>query len=109
MSGDPVIIVADSGRSVVISQGSTGPSGVPGLVWRGTWAGSTSYALDDVVYYNGSAWLATQSVGPDIPPPLTGNDTSIYWTVIVRGWPVTFTVSSTAPSNPLVHDIWIQV
>lgn len=106
---DRVIITTGASGSVIIKQGEIGPAGVPGLVWRGTWASGTSYVLDDVVYYNGSAWVASTSVGPDIPPPASGNITSSYWQVIVRGWPVTITVSSTPPPNPLFDDVWIQV
>lgn len=31
------------------------------LIWRGTWAGGTTYAEGDVVYYDGTAWRAERS------------------------------------------------
>jgi len=39
--------------------GAQGPQGVPGLVWRGAWDVSASYATNDAVQSGGSAWAAT--------------------------------------------------
>ena len=39
--------------------GAQGPQGVPGLVWRGAWDVSASYATNDAVQSGGSAWVAT--------------------------------------------------
>ena len=47
-------------------QGIAGLQGIPGgngtngvsFVWRGVWSGGTSYSVNDVVNYGGSAWVA---------------------------------------------------
>lgn len=104
-----VIVVPESSRSVIVKQGESGPAGTPGLVWRGTWAGSTTYAANDVVYYRGSAWVASQSVAANVPPPEVGNGTSVYWEVMARGSNLQVTISGTAPPGPEINDIWIQV
>lgn len=40
------------------SQGERGPMGLPGLVWRGAWRSTTTYAAHDVVSWDGSSWVA---------------------------------------------------
>lgn len=47
--------------------GADGPQGPPGLVWRGVWSGSTTYATNDAVYYQGSAFIATAGVTGTAP------------------------------------------
>ena len=39
-------------------QGSAGPQGA-GFLWRGTYSPGTSYGKNDVVWWDGSAWIAT--------------------------------------------------
>jgi hypothetical protein len=41
--------------------GATGPAGPPGasVIWRGTWAAATAYAVNDAVTYNGSSYIRT--------------------------------------------------
>ena len=48
--------------------GSTGPRGLPGLVWRGEYSASASYLIDDVVSFQGSAYVAILP-GSDTDPP----------------------------------------
>lgn len=36
------------------------PQGPPGLVFRGTWNGDTTYAKNDAVFYEGSSYIAVQ-------------------------------------------------
>ncbi len=40
--------------------GPTGPTGSAGLVWQGTWAVDTTYALGDAVVYNSSSYISLQ-------------------------------------------------
>lgn len=40
------------------STGPTGATGPAGLSWKGTWSSSTSYAVNDAVYYSGSSYIA---------------------------------------------------
>ncbi len=43
-------------------------SGPPGLVWRGAWKNTTSYAINDAVQYQGSAYVAI-AANQNTPPP----------------------------------------
>lgn len=104
-----VVIVPESSRSVIIKQGESGPSGTPGLVWRGSWSASAQYVANDVVYYRGSAWVASQTVAANVAPPDMGNGTSVYWEVLARGSNLQVTISHTSPPGPEIDDIWIQV
>jgi hypothetical protein len=54
--------VAPSGGGTVGPAGATGPagsSGPTGLNWRGAYSNTTTYAANDAVELNGSAWIAT--------------------------------------------------
>jgi hypothetical protein len=57
------------------------PKGVPGMVWQGNYAGGTTYAVDDVVFYSGTSWICIAAS--------TGNDPvalSSFWDeVAVKG------------------------
>ncbi len=51
--------------------GATGDSGAKGLQWRSNWSDVTTYALDDVVAFAGSSFIANvPSIGtqPDLSP-----------------------------------------
>lgn len=62
------------------SAGSTGPAGT---TWRHTWASGTTYAANDLVYFNGSSFIALQASSstdpqqPDLAPT--------YWEPLVSG------------------------
>jgi len=45
-------------------QGNTGPTGPQGsgFTWQGEWNIATTYAINDVVEYNGSSWICIQAV-----------------------------------------------
>lgn len=49
------------------SPGAAGPAGSPGLVWRGTWNETATYATNDVVRYNyaGSGYSSYVSLVPN--------------------------------------------
>lgn len=47
--------------------GEAGPQGSPGVVWRGVYSGATTYATNDAVSYNGSAFIATAGVTGTAP------------------------------------------
>ena len=52
-------------------KGDPGPVGAAGLVFRGTWSAATAYVVGDVVFYNGSSYVASNAVGPSATPPDT--------------------------------------
>lgn len=48
------------------------------FVWRGAWSSLTAYSLNDVVIYNGSAYIATSTSTNDTPPGTS-------WELMVAG------------------------
>ena len=50
-------------------QGPAGPVGAAGLNFTGTWSAATTYAQDDVAFYDGSSYVATSAVGPSATTP----------------------------------------
>ena len=51
--------------------GDTGPQGAAGprgLTWQGAWSGSTTYAKDDAVQYNGSSYVASGIAAAGLVP-----------------------------------------
>ena len=58
--------------------GVTGPVGATGvgaqLTYQGTWSGASSYAVNDLVDYNGSSYVAAGTSSPgDLPPDVNSN------------------------------------
>jgi len=51
--------------------GPAGPVGAAGLNFVGTWSAATAYNPNDVVFYDGSSYVAANAVGPDPTPPDT--------------------------------------
>ena len=51
------------------------------FTWKGDWSGGTSYEKDDVVYRNGSAWLAINS-SSNVQPSTANN---AYWEKMAQG------------------------
>lgn len=41
--------------------GMTGPPGPRGATWRGPWTAGVGFVADDVVYHDGSAWIAREA------------------------------------------------
>lgn len=61
--------------------GPTGPTGPEGIDWRGNWNASTSYQLNDGVYYDGTSYrhIGTNGVF-STPPP----DDPTHWFIIAQ-------------------------
>jgi len=58
--------------------GATGATGPEGLVWRGVYAGGTSYVVDDAVSYNGSSYICKLASTGNLPTNTT------YWDVLAQ-------------------------
>lgn len=64
--------------------GSQGPQGIQGvqgnpgvgITWQGTWSGSTTYALNDAVYKDGSTYISVQAANVNHDP---ATDTTNTW------------------------------
>ena len=64
-------------------QGATGADGAAGADWRGTYAGATTYIVNDVVEYEGSSWICVQNSTGNTPPtlPTTSNT---FWNLMAQ-------------------------
>jgi hypothetical protein len=65
-------------------QGTTGPAGANGAKganWRGTYAGATTYIVDDVVQNDGSSWICVQNSTGNAPPTLP-TQSNTYWNLV---------------------------
>ena len=51
------------------------------FTWQGTWTGSSSYEKDDIVYRDGSAWIAINN-STNVQPSTANN---AYWEKIAQG------------------------
>ncbi len=71
------VVHVDSGIKLIVSKGVKGD----GLVWRGEWNSTTTYANIDVVSRGGASWVSVKSNnrGND---PLTDDGT--WWDCMVR-------------------------
>ena len=58
--------------------GATGATGPEGLVWRGAYAGGTSYVVDDAVSYNGSSYICKLASTGNVPTNTT------YWDILAQ-------------------------
>lgn len=58
--------IRGAGVPCVIS-GSSGGGGTSAFDWEGQWSSSTTYAIDDVVEYNGSSYIAIQAGTNKVP------------------------------------------
>jgi hypothetical protein len=53
--------------------GPAGPSGPKGLHWRGVWAATMAYAIDDAVSLNGASWVAKKASTGSAPASENAN------------------------------------
>ena len=64
-------------------RGAVGAEGAPGLTFRGGYSSVTSYAKNDVVRYDRSAWVARVSTTGNAPP-LLPSASNAYWELLVE-------------------------
>ena len=65
-------------------QGIAGTNGAKGAQWRGNYSASTTYVVDDVVNYSGSAYICILG-GTAITPPTSPATSNTYWNLFVSG------------------------
>jgi hypothetical protein len=53
--------------------GAQGNDGIPGLNWKGEWNDITAYERNDVVFFNGSSYVAVADNTDDAPPSANWN------------------------------------
>ncbi len=73
--------------------GQVGPRGLPGLVYQGTYASSTNYALGDVVLWQGASWASLVDANHGNTPSFSPS----YWGVLTEQGPTGATGVTGAP------------
>jgi hypothetical protein len=61
------------------------PSGLTGMVFKGTYAAGTAYVFRDAVLYNGSTWYAKQATTGNAPPNLPATFDANWQLVSIKG------------------------
>ncbi|MGB4768214.1 MAG: hypothetical protein WBP22_03060 [Candidatus Saccharimonas sp.] len=61
-SADSLYDTYGAAASAVAGASIAGPAGPVGMVWRGAYSNTTTYAANDAVSYNGSSFIATAGV-----------------------------------------------
>lgn len=69
--------------------------GQDGIQWQGTYAGGTSYVVDDVVYYDGSSYICTLASTGNLP-----TDTG-HWDIMSQKSGNNSTITSENPSGDI--------
>jgi len=69
VAGPPGANGAPGATGATGPQGPPGPVGAAGLNFTGTWSAASTYAVDDVAFYAGSSYVATNPVGPTATTP----------------------------------------
>ena len=66
-------------EEVNVTVSDSGLKGRPGLVWRSSWSGSTTYYVGDAVSYNGATWICKTYVPANVTayPDVTGSSWEI--------------------------------
>jgi hypothetical protein len=65
---------------VEVTLSAVGAQGPPGLSWQGDWDNATTYAVSDVVFFDGSSYIAIQAglnQSPDTSPA--------FWSLLAEG------------------------
>ncbi|WJN63037.1 minor tail protein [Streptomyces phage phiScoe3] len=76
--------------------GATGPAGPAGLTWKGFWAASTAYVVNDAVSYNGASYRVVAAHTSTSTTP--DNDTNRYTVLAAKG--ATGATGATGPTGP---------
>lgn len=80
--------------------GPQGPTGVSGLIARGPWAAENSYAINDLVTWGGSAYIATAAHNTATAPPTgTAADPGADDTAVNAGWAIFAAQGATGPTG----------
>ncbi len=76
LAGDVLEFVVNSTNGVItritctltVKRSALNPQITANLHWRGTWSAVVSYVINDIVFYNGSAYIAIADSLNDTPP-----------------------------------------
>ena len=93
-NGYALVATSSSTASWSSAVGPTGPAGPAGINWRGTYSNSTTYATNDGVFFNGSAWIATTGSTGVSPNPSGDSITA------ATGWSIVAQVGATGATGP---------
>lgn len=83
VSGNTTVGIGRAEMTVIALQGAKGD---PGLVWTGSWATSTSYAVNDAVAIRGSSYICTTAHNSgSTTEPGVGASWASYWNLLASG------------------------
>ena len=54
--------------------------------WRGDWASSTAYVIDDIVKYGGNSYVVKANHSGQYPTGTDGTTNSTYWDLVIKGF-----------------------
>jgi len=74
--------------NIVALAGTNGTNGIS-FIWRGTWIAATSYAVNDVVFYNNSSYICTSATASVTSPDILTSS----WSLLVQSGSVNPTVT----------------
>ena len=77
VDGAPGIDGVDGDSGIDGADGPAGPQGERGASWQGDWVSGRSYEIDDIVGFNGSAYIAIQDTNGTESPTNT-----LFWDVV---------------------------
>ena len=83
--GGSNVVTFSDGKTLIIkngSKGSTGAQGEKGLNWCGEWSDAEAYFDDDVVQFNGSAYVAATGGTTAIPDGVSPTDSPASWQLL---------------------------
>jgi hypothetical protein len=86
-----VSVAARANQVVTIDRSVSGPTGPPGMVWKGAWNSAISYAVNDAVSSSGSSYICILA-NTNLAPP-----NAIYWDILAQNTGVT-SVAASVPS-----------
>ena len=83
------------------STGPTGPTGPAGLIWRGGWLSSVTYAVNEATAYSGSSYISLVNSNTNQPP----SSSPSYWQLLAEegqtgAQGATGPTGSTGPAGP---------
>lgn len=85
-------------------QGKQGESAVGATTFAFNWNSATTYAIDTIVYYDGSWWISLQTTTNN--QPVQG---SAYWDLVLKAPQVIYPIQSAQPTDQTIGELWFEL
>lgn len=95
--GAPISLIGPTGLTG--GKGDPGPSGTPGLVWKGSYVSGTQYPLNSVVQFNGSSYVVIATSGTTNAPSNAAD-----WNLVAQQGSTANAVATIYANSPIVWD-----